>query len=487
MADSPKEAEAAQALFCAVVDYEGKKINPVPSDYTAFKEKYQRTMDRVKRKVKYPGVSLTRIETLLNANSNGWYNSSINIANKLFEETKRIARKTHNKIKPPGIELFYVRGGKVGSIVSQTVMKDIEKLFKHVKAEVVSRNRLENSNDLVFSDLNKWSPADIYLVSREGKKILALLANGKTISPGIKIGRTRITSRTSICSFSVFYAIMRRLIISGDLLPLSLKKAPNADDVKIKTINFIPGDVEKALEVNDVRYHGYVFAQTDDVFNSKDVYIKITASAHKLQFRDKGGTGGGVAPKHSYQMVITGGKEALDGSMGGASIGNVLYQVIPKLGRHFSGASQKNIISAANKISEDMHKEMERSGELNRSISNEICNKVYKYAKDYTNQPLGTKEEFFDNLYRHPNYGLTKTGIYVGKGNDRTFVSNEILRKRARAQFLFGKYMGGRMIDAIENSSKTIKDEIALSLTLYAGSRTRKSSPHFKASDISSF
>ena len=201
MADSPKEAEAAQALFCAVVDYEGKKINPVPSDYTAFKEKYQRTMDRVKRKVKYPGVSLTRIETLLNANSNGWYNSSINIANKLFEETKRIARKTHNKIKPPGIELFYVRGCKVGSIVSQTVMKDIEKLFKHVKAEVVSRNRLENSNDLVFSDLNKWSPADIYLVSREGKKILALLANGKTISPGIKIGRTRITSRTSICSF----------------------------------------------------------------------------------------------------------------------------------------------------------------------------------------------------------------------------------------------------------------------------------------------
>ena len=35
MADSPKEAEAAQALFCAVVDYEGRKINPIPRNYRA--------------------------------------------------------------------------------------------------------------------------------------------------------------------------------------------------------------------------------------------------------------------------------------------------------------------------------------------------------------------------------------------------------------------------------------------------------------------
>ena len=487
MADSPKEAEAAQALFCAVVDYEGKKINPVPKDYAAFKEQYGKTMSRVKTKVRHPGVSLARIETLLEKSSNNWYNSSINIANKLFEDTKKIARKTHNRIKPPGIELFYVRGGKVGRGISQTVMKDIEKLFKHVNETVTERNRKERANDLVFSDLNKWSPADIYLVSKEGKKILALLANGKTISPGIKVGKSRITSRTSICSFSVLNAIMRRLIITGDLLPLSLKKAPNADAIKIKTINFLPGDVEKALEANDIRYHGYLFSQTEDVFNSKDVYLKITASDHKLQFRDKGGTGGGVKPWHSYQMVISGGKEALDGSMGGGSIGNVIFQADPKLGRYFKLSHQKTIIAAANRISEKMHREMEKYGELRMSINNEICNKVYKYSKDFTNLKFGTKEEFFDTLYRHPNYGLTKTGVPVGKGKDRTLITNEILRKRARAQFLFGKYMGGRLIDAVENSTKDKQNEIALSLLLYAGSRTKQSSPHFKASDISSF
>ena len=35
------------------------------------------------------------------------------------------------------------------------------------------------------------------------------------------------------------------------------------------------------------------FSQTKDVFNSKDVYIKITSRYKKLQFRDKGGTDGG--------------------------------------------------------------------------------------------------------------------------------------------------------------------------------------------------
>ena len=41
MADSPKEAEAAQALFCAVVDYEGKKIHPKPRNYRAFARTYE--------------------------------------------------------------------------------------------------------------------------------------------------------------------------------------------------------------------------------------------------------------------------------------------------------------------------------------------------------------------------------------------------------------------------------------------------------------
>ena len=105
MADSPKEAEAAQALFCAVVDYEGKKISPIPPDYDSFYEKYERTINRVRRKVVTPGVSLANIDNFLTDDLD-WYNSSVNVANILFDETKRIAIQTHNKIKPAGIDLF---------------------------------------------------------------------------------------------------------------------------------------------------------------------------------------------------------------------------------------------------------------------------------------------------------------------------------------------------------------------------------------------
>ena len=74
-----------------------------------------------KSKVKTPGINLTRIESLLNVSKNKWYHSSVNIANKLFEDIGTISAATHQKISPVGIDLFYVRGDKS----SQTVMKDI--------------------------------------------------------------------------------------------------------------------------------------------------------------------------------------------------------------------------------------------------------------------------------------------------------------------------------------------------------------------------
>jgi len=481
MADSPKEAEAAQALFCAVVDYEGKKIdsNKV-SNYEEFKVVYKNAISRVKNKVIHRGITESNIAKLLNKHKNGWYDSSVNIANQLFDDVKKISKKTHQRIKPKGISLFYLRD-------DDKIMGSITTIFTHVNNMVKERNKAENINDLTFNNLNKWTPADIYLASARGRMVLNKLASGKTISPPIKIGKTPITSLSSLMSFGVFNAVMKQLMVKGDLLPLSLKKAPKKGEVIIKTINFKTGDVAKALEKNDVSYHGYIFAQTKDIFNSKDVYLKITAGKHKLQFRDKGGTGGGIKPTHSYQCIITGGQAALDGSLGGGSIGDVIYQTSPQLGRHFSLSSQKQIISASNRISEDMRNEMESMGELRSSISNEICNKVYKYSKEYTNLKFGTQEEFYMSLYNHDNYGLSGTGVYTGKEPNKTLVENEILRKRARAQFLFGKYMGGRLIEGLLKMTEIKRNETTLNFLLYAGSRTSKSSPHVKASDTSSF
>ena len=65
MADSPKEAEAAQALFCAIVDLKGAPLPTNIPNYIVFKQKYKREINAVRRKVIIPGVTESGIEKLL--------------------------------------------------------------------------------------------------------------------------------------------------------------------------------------------------------------------------------------------------------------------------------------------------------------------------------------------------------------------------------------------------------------------------------------
>ena len=63
MADSPKQAEAAQALFSAIVDYRGAPLTYNIDNYIQFQEQYKREIRAVSRKVVTPGVSRQAIET----------------------------------------------------------------------------------------------------------------------------------------------------------------------------------------------------------------------------------------------------------------------------------------------------------------------------------------------------------------------------------------------------------------------------------------
>lgn len=472
MADSPKEAEAAQALFCAVVDYEGKQISPKPRNFLAFKDKYRLTIQKVRRKVVTPGVTIDGIERFLTRDQE-WYDSSVNIANKLLTETRKIARNTYNKIKPSGIDLFYVRDDR-------NTFKSISKLFTYVNKRVKARNAEEQLNDLSFNNLNKWSPADIYLSSKKAQRLLLELSSGPDRTPRqlatpLMIGRTRIYSRSCLVSFSVFNSVIKSLMDSGDLLPLSLKKSPDKKRTIIKTINYVENDVSNALKDQNIGYHGFLFSKTTNIFKSKDIYIKFTTKPKiMMQFRDKGSTSGGSNIKFSYQGLITGGTEALDGGLGGGSIGDVLGQTSAAAGRFFTESNQARIQQDANDISRDMNESIELA------IDNPICDRLYSWISRYKGNKyqnsFASKLDLFQTLYDDPNFQVGARGI-----------TNQIYADRARAQFIYSKYMGGRMIEFLEGLSKKKADEMVINLVLYAGSRTSKSSPHFKASDISSF
>lgn len=461
MADSPKQAEAAQALFSAIVDLIGAPIPRSIPNYLIFKERYKKEIQIVSRKVITPGVSFNDIEKFL-VKDQDWYKSSINIANRLLVATKKLSKKTYNKIKPKGIDLYYVRGDK-------NVFGSIDKLWKFTNESTKKTNLLEGKNDLVFNNINKWSPADIYLASAKAQRLLKTVASGGDFK--FKLGRngTTLTSIDNFKSFAILNAFIKELIDDGELLPLSLKKSPDRKSTIIKTINYIEGDVAKALKSQQIGYHGYVFSKTSDVFNSKDVYIKFTNKPRiMLQFRDKGSSGAskGRAPVYSYQGIITGGTKALDGGLAGKSIGDVFGQVSQSAGTFFSLSAQKAVIDEAVEISKQMEIDFDKA------IDNKICDKVFFFVNSYSKQNFKTKVEFFSALYN--NFSLEK------------LQNNQQLVERARAQFIFGKYLGGSMIQMFEKD-KTQANEMVTNMILYAGSRAKSSSPHWKAADISSF
>ena len=263
MADSPKEAEAAQALFCAIVDLKGAPFPSSIPNYIVFKQKYKREINAVRRKVVTPGVTESGIEKLL-LKDNDWFLSSINIANKILKETKKLAAKTHQKIIPPGLDLFYVRGDR-------NVMENIELLWKTTNENVKRANKVDGKNALTYNNINKWSPADIYLASADAQRNFKKLATGQKVS--IKIGNFMITSINNFQDFSVLNLLIKHMIDKGDLLPLSLKKSPDGNNTILKTINYIENDVQKALKKQDIRYHGGFVSRTNDIFNLSLIHI----------------------------------------------------------------------------------------------------------------------------------------------------------------------------------------------------------------------
>ncbi len=476
MADSPKEAEAAQALFCAVVDYEGRKINPIPRNYRAFATTYNRTIQRVRRKVVTPGVSIEDIGRFLREDED-WYNSSVNIANNLLDKTQEIAKNTYNKIKPKGIDLFYVRDDR-------NTFNSISKLFTYTNNRVKERNRTiddgEREVDLTFNNLNKWSPADIYLSSKYAQRILSELTSGTDRTPRpltkpIELGQTTIYSRSCFVSFGVLNRLLKTLMENGDLLPLSLKKSPNGQRTIIKTINFIDGDVARALAEQEIGYHGYLYSKSNDIFKAKDIYIRFTNRPRiMMQFRDKASSGGGENPKWSWQGIITGGTQALDGGLGGGSIGDVLGTIEPVAGRFFSLRNIERVQLDAWDIARDMDVNIEQA------IDNPICDELYNFmvryrGNNYSNV-FSDKLDLFQQLYDNPNFNIGARGI-----------TSEGYAARARSQFIYSKYLGGKMIELFEDVTERKANDMVTSMVLYAGSRTNRSSPHWKAADISSF
>jgi len=217
--------ESSQALFCAIADFLGEKKSEQAfnyEDYTEFKRNTPKSIiDNSYKRIKTPGITMVDIDKFLLENTD-WYKSSVNIAKKLVKDITTID--PDYSISEPGFQsLYYFRG-------DEQVMGNIEQLFKAANKSPMAKL----PGQIKFGNVNKWSPADIYLASITAKKNIAKELNFAV-------------ANKKVYSFIDLNTLVSDLIDSGDLLPLSLKKV-TLGDVTLQKVNF-----DKTKELQDLK------------------------------------------------------------------------------------------------------------------------------------------------------------------------------------------------------------------------------------------
>lgn len=292
MADKTALQESAQALFSSLADFIGaseieKKfdLNKYPL-FADFKSTHKKLLEQSYKRVETPGVSYNDIIKFLEAN-NDWYISSNIIAVELIKEIEKIDKDFN--IKGKGYQnLFYLRG-------DDAVMGTIQKLFT-----IANKSPITIKNQAAFGNINKWSPADIYLASKKAKDALAKeLKNAKPKS----------------YTFANLNVITSDLIDSGDLLPLSLKKTTKS--AQLQQVNFDRKDEIKLLKKISLKgttdwkpYKRVAFGQKTE---TRDMRILLN-------------TGGDIKLRHDPSAkrfvaeFLGGGAEARGGSIGSMKV-----------------------------------------------------------------------------------------------------------------------------------------------------------------------
>jgi len=384
MADSPKEGEAAQALFCAIADYLGNVATQKEFDfkkypnYTIFKKYNEDIIKTAYRRTELPSISLDKIEEFLEK-PNGWYESSINIAKHLISDIDQISSK-FNRIKNVNWQdFFYVRGAAKEKGRSANAMENIQYLFD-----------IANKNDKYFGDINKWSPADIYFVSTEGEK---QILNEVQVADRLK---------TSY-DFVNLNKLTGDLVSSGDLLPLSLKKAEH--DVHIVKVNFSRSDEEKYL--GNIKYYGIsdwskLYTREKPVTRDIKIYFSKDKK-EKIKIRhDPYNANYGVNKAVKCEIEVTGA-----GGRGGSVVGipiisQIISEVDPNFGRELQNSFNKGIKKYADELDKTNKNFKVKSGTKLKSpvkeeydaeratlsalyVSNEIMPVIYDWFKKNEN------------------------------------------------------------------------------------------------------
>ena len=233
---------------------------------------------------------------------------------------------------------------------------------------------------------------------------------------------------TAATNFASYNALLKEFIDDKILFGISLKKTTSTS-ITLKQINYTSSRPSASFKD--------IYAKS---FDSLDVWMYTKGKIPiEVQFRD---TSGGTGLQWQGEAI---GSLAKHGKIGGGVYSRIIEEVTGK-------ALYRNI---------DVYKSAARSGSLN--------NRLLKLAK---------KHEDIINGSKNPK----KSSTFVAPQMTLETIEHHYNRTANKGQWVFSKYMGLLMVDAIMDISSTERDKAANLIALYATSQSKDSAPYLKAS-----
>jgi hypothetical protein len=354
MADKTAKQEASQALICAILDFyvgpETRDSNGVikklkgfdniseiikPKDNSDKKSGYDKLIkkifgikdnkpaphDKIKKLIYdtmvKTSVDYDQIKDFLNQ-QHIWLLSSIYIANSLYKNLRSVPPNWKREIYT--YDLIYARGG--GNRDNENVMDLIEEIYKIINKK----------STVKFSDINRWSPADIYFSRPDAAKKLTAFEK-------------EINEDESLKNWTSFNKKISDLVKGGLLLPVSLKFVSN-DNVIIKFFNVKNLNLKGGrtlADAKDIISNQYLNVPTKtgdklikfesfyDTIDCRIVPIRNIPKGYpvmytdvNMQIRDKGGASTFEGWKPGVQGVLyVKPSEGLAGGVGGGTLYNL--------------------------------------------------------------------------------------------------------------------------------------------------------------------
>ena len=333
---------------------------------------------KVKDKVKTT-ATMEEVCKFLQDNSN-WLNTSISTANTLYSEYK-------------GGDYKFYRG--------EGIVEGIEEHFKGV-----NRTAKTTEGDSGFSNLNKWTPADIYLCDRQSERnMLNEIKKKKT--------------------FATLNPLIETYLDKKNLVGISLKALKPDSSGTLEQYNKT-GAAKKTKTFDGAGMK----PGSPGLLNSMDVYIFGVENGIQFRATDTAGK--------TWQGEIIGGA-AKHGKLGGGVLSQIMNEVFKKPFLGSNGYSGYVSVKAAAAASKTPAGEQKMAEEIRRiAIEHNVS---------------GDADEI-------------GVGTIKGMG----------------AKWLFSKYLGMKMVEAIYSESDSKRNEITTAIYRYASSQSDNSATFMKIS-----